>query len=177
MFKGKKAITPVIALLILLMITTSAAGAAFFWLNKITGQVEEEHENFEIVDIGIPGAEVTVLASDYNSITKKLIFFLKNTGEIEIPLTTVPGDTTTIWLLEDLQGNIICSTDWSGKEEAPTCELGCDATLKQNEIRKVILGSIGKDLLCDTTESKPDNVMTYKIDFSGLAVSRGTFIV
>jgi hypothetical protein len=169
---NKKGITPTIAILILLSVTVSSAGSAFYWLNNIQTSVSAEHERFDVVDFAITGAEAGVLASSFEE--TKLTMFIKNTGEETINIKSVTEPPTTAWLLKDVNDQVICASDWSGKGNGPVCEQGCGQELAPGELRKIILGNLNG--LCNIADKPDDSVFLYEIDFSGATKAEGSFV-
>ena len=175
--KGKKGITPIVAIGLLLVLTIAAAGTAFFWLTQLQGQIQEDQEQFEVLKFANTDADIEVLAADYNPLKDSLTVFLKNAGKIEIPVKTDPEPPTTVWLLRDPISEIICSTDWSGSNNGPECLEGCDKSqIDKDATRKLTLGGFGTGSLCDISEQEEGGLMSFKIDFSGETTTRGSFI-
>jgi len=173
-FHGKKAVTPTIAIIILLFITVSAAGAAFYWLNLIEDQLKAQ-KNINVKEYG--GAEnvLEVLASRYDEDSDNLILFVKNAGSETIPVKTDPAVPTTLWVLKG-EKSVICSTDWSGNDNAPVCKEGCSRKIASGELRKIVLENLDQDSLCNVVSQQPGQLIFYTIDFSGKAMATGGFV-
>jgi len=170
---NKKAISPIIAIVILLTVTVSSASSAFFWLNKIQGQITGEEERFEVVSFELEGAEVEVLDTDFTP-QNELLMFIQNSGEEPIIISSTTDAPTTVWLLKDANDQVICSSDWSGVGNAPICKQGCNEELAPGEIRKVILGNL--DGMCNVVGKPTDSIFVYEIDFGGITKVESSFV-
>ena len=174
----KKGVASTVAIIILLAMTISASGAAFYWLHLIQGKVAG-NEQMEIEDYGPEESEILTVAAEYTSTTDKLIMFFENKGDIDIPVHNTSKVPTTIWLLKDVEQNLICTADWSGKNNGPVCIEGCDLAanpIAAGETKKIVLGNLGANTLCDITTIPKEHLLFFSIDFAGKAKTSGTFI-
>jgi flagellin-like protein len=169
---NKKGITPVIAVILLLMMTVAAAGAAFFWFVRIQSEMQGGTESYQ-QELGEKvSANVEVVATQLSAANLKI--YLKNNGNVNVPLDASTNKPTTNWLLFDANSNIICSSDWnSGPAACAAC--ATDASLEIGEIQEVILALT--DPCDDITDSTYNNgtMFSYMIDFSGVTGTGGTF--
>jgi flagellin-like protein len=170
--KGKKGITPIIAIILLLMMTVAVAGAAFFWLSRIQNQLQGGVESFQGTMMTQVSSKVDVVGADYNNVSTYLTLFFQNTGNTKIPVANVTTFPTTAWILRDSNQVARCSSTWNGT--ATTCIEGCDGyQINVGEVHKVVL-----DLSppCTVYNNETGTLFSFTVDFSGKTTSSGTFI-
>ena len=172
---NKKAMTPMLAVVVLLIITVSVSGGAFFWLNKIQGQISQE-EDLQVRTIGTDSSKVDVVASEYDVNNNKLTLFLQNLGQTTVPLASSASVPTTIWVVKDQRQSVLCSCDWSGKDNGPVCLEGCNKAIAGGEILKVVIGNVGPGTLCNIGGQASGSLLTLTIDFGGKAVATGGIV-
>ena len=175
--RGKKAITPIIAVILLLMMTVAAAGAAFFWLSRIQGQMSGGVESYqsEIFTTMASNVEVVDAMFDNQGADVNLTIWFQNTGNTKIPVDDSTTAPTTTWILKDPDQHVFCSTDWSGTNDAVTCLEGCgeDEEIDIGAIQKVILDLENNN--CDINDSDA-GLYYFTTFFSGKATSSGSFV-
>lgn len=172
---NKQGITPVIAIIVLLVLTIGAAGTAFWWLASIESKLSVE-EQAGIVKYGELEGNIKVAASRYDESVNNLILFFENIGSESVPIGTAASSPTTLWVLKNADGNVICSTDWSGTGNSPVCEQGCTGSIGGGETREIILSNFGANALCNIKTQPANSLLNYKVDFSGKAVADGGFV-
>jgi len=172
MMKNKRGITPVIAVILLLMMTVAAAGAAFFWFVRIQAEMQGGAESYE-QELGQKvSANVEVVTSAYKN--GDLYMYLKNNGNINIPLDAGQTNPTTSWILFDAGKNIVCSGDWYSTPASCT-SCATDAELEIGEIQEVIIDLADPcDDIADATYNN-GTMFSYIIDFSGVGSTGSQF--
>ncbi len=173
--RGKKGLTPIVAVILLLMMTVAAAGAAFFWISRIQGQMQGGVESFEGRIFEGIASQINVIDADYSESNENLTIFFHNTGNKKIPLKNTDINPTTTWILRDPDQNVACSTDWSGKGTNPGCS-GCSATAEVDigQLKSISLNTA--NTVCDITKYGGGKAFTFTIDFSGQTTTSGSFI-
>ena len=86
LMRGRKGITPIIAIILLLMMTVAAAGASFYWLVKIQGELQGGTSQFQEQTFERMSSSVAWQDGDYNRTTRLLTITLLNTGTTDIPV-------------------------------------------------------------------------------------------
>ncbi len=123
--KGKRGITPIIAIILLLMMTVAVAGAAFFWLSRIQNQLQGGVESYQGTIFTQMSSRVDVVATDYNAPDKNLTIIFQNTGNTKIPVSDDTKPPTTTWILKDYTQKMRCTGNWNSTSDAE-CQKGCD---------------------------------------------------
>jgi|GEM_PF-2489120 len=172
--KNKKAMTPMLAVVVLLIITVSVSGGAFFWLNKIQGQIEGD-QNSEVRGLGAVG-KIDVIASEYDANQNQLTLFLQNLDPEAIPISSSAAASATVWVVKNTKQEILCSTDWSGNDNGPKCTEGCNKDINTGEVMKVVLSNVGQNSLCNIGAQPSGTLLTLTIDFGGKAVATGGIV-
>jgi len=172
---NKRGITPVIAIILLLILTVSSAGTAFYWLYSIEGQISAE-DQLNIKRYGDLEGQLKIVAARYDASVGDLVIFLENIGGTTIPVETASKTPTTLWLLENEQQEVICSTDWSGVDNSPVCKEGCMGAISSGELRQIVLGNLGANTLCNVENQPSESLLHYTVDFSGKAAVDGGFV-
>jgi flagellin-like protein len=170
--KGKKGITPIIAIILLLMMTVAVAGAAFFWLSRIQNQLQGGVESFQGTMMTQVASKLDVVGADYDNNTAHLTLFFQNTGNTKIPVANVSTFPTTAWILRDSNQVARCSSTWNGT--ATTCLDGCgNYQINVGEVHKVVLALSSP---CTIYSNETGTLFSFTADFSGKTTSSGTFI-
>jgi len=176
----KKGLTPVIAVILLLMMTVAAAGAAFFWFIRIQSELQGGSEVYtedlsEKISAKILVIHVDYLELDstteYGNATGNLSLYLQNVGSRGISVTSATTNPTTTWILMDSEQDVICATNW-GIEDT-NCTAGCNNDLEVKETQKVVL-TLSNDS-CDISGYANNSLFYFKLDFSGIVGTGGTF--
>jgi len=172
--RGKRGITPIIAIILLLMMTVAVAGAAFFWLTRIQGQLQGGVESFQGRIFETIASSVNVIDSDFSS--NELTIFFHNTGNTEVPVKDSDTFPTTTWILRDSNQVSVCSSDWSGVGNNTDCTTGCGGSeiIGVGEIKKVVLDLAGSS--CSLTSFSDGTVFSFVVDFSGVTTTAGSFV-
>lgn len=175
--RGKKGITPIIAIILLLMMTVAVAGAAFFWLSRIQNQLQGGVESYQGTMFTQMASSINVVGVNYNN--SKLTMFFQNTGNTKIPISNSTSYPTTTWILKDFNQVAICSSNWTTGSPA-LCIEGCrdDGSLFINvgDINKVVLNLGGACDITDGTRYPGGTVFSFTVDFSGKTTSSATFV-
>jgi len=167
---NKKGLTPIIAVILLMMMTVAAAGAGFFWFVRIQGELQSGGENYAL-DLGETiNSNIDIVSSDYQIGDLKLI--VRNTGGVDIPVNKGIDSPTTSLLLNEGNGDVICST-YLGSTLAE-CTKGCGNDVLVGETQQIDIDLSGDCSLTSYTES---TIIKYSIDFSGKAATGGEFRV
>lgn len=140
---SKKSATLIVTTILLVSILLFIAGGFYYWYMKIqregAGAVGSYQESL-LKDV-ITEIEVRDGFTTYNSSSKTLTFYIRNTGGRKIPISKSTQTPTTRWMLYDSEKKPICSTDWSGI---------CLTTITSGGASPC--GELGEDCVCaDTT--------------------------
>jgi len=181
MFKGKRGITPIIAIILLLLMTVAAAGAAFFFLSRIQGQMQGGVESFQGQIFETISSQAEIVSADYNTTTTILTFFIQNVGNNRLPLDNSTSTPTTTLIFKDAVQNVICSSDFSGEDSNLNCSLGCEPTdgkIEIGEIRKVqtMLAETACDDITDNNIYGEETLIFFQMDLSGVTTASGSFV-
>jgi len=177
LFKSKKGISPIIAVILLLMMTVAVAGAAFFWLSRIQGQMQGGVESYQGRIFENIASRVDVIDADYKlSGAENLTIFFHNVGNSKIPVSDASSFPTTTWILRDSDQVALCSANWGGGTNQTTCTEGCGASTQMDvgEIHKVVLRLSGS--ACSLSAQSSGTVFTFTVDFSGKTTTSGSFV-
>ncbi len=173
--KGKKGITPIIAIILLLMMTVAVAGAAFFWLSRIQNQLQGGVESYQGTMFTQMASSVDVVGADLDNHNNLTIFF-QNTGNTKIPVVDHNDFPTTTWIMKDSDQVARCSTSNLNSTSDAECQYGCgdDEFIEVGEIHRIVLR-----LEDDCNISLADDggkIFYFTVDFSGKTTSSGSFI-
>jgi len=175
---NKKGITPVIAVILLLMMTVAAAGAAFFWFIRIQGELQGGTESFSGTLSEKMSSKVDIIVVDYSA-SNQIDMYLKNNGNVAIPVKKSSTSPTTTWILQDSRQNVICSEYFGTSSNDDTyCSSGCNDDLEVGELQRVRLAlkSSGDCSISSATSYPNGTMFSFVIDFSGQAGSGSQFI-
>jgi flagellin-like protein len=175
--KGKRGITPIIAIILLLMMTVAVAGAAFFWLSRIQNQLQGGVESYQGTIFMQMSSRVDVVATDYDDADTNLTIIFQNTGNTKIPVSDDTDFPTTTWILKDYDQVMRCAGNWNSTSDAE-CQKGCDHDpppyIDVGDTYPVVLDLDG-DCAIDLADDG-GKMFYFTVDFSGQTTSSGQFI-
>ncbi len=179
MFKGKKALTPIIAVILLLMMTVAAAGGAFFWFIRIQSELQggaevysEDLQQKLSARVEIVAITNTDLVYGTHGVNNNLSLYLSNIGSKPIPLSTSTSGATTTLTISDDEQNIICQHGLGHRDT--NCTSGCGGDLNVRETKEI---AIHLNNTCNINETNYANETLFyiNIDFSGITATGSSF--
>ncbi|MFH0962299.1 MAG: archaellin/type IV pilin N-terminal domain-containing protein [archaeon] len=140
--KGRKGITPVVAVILLLLMTIAAAGAAYLWIVKLGDMLRSEGTNRLTDDLKRQNTRYTI-DSIWNE-SSDIFIVVRNTGSYELPATDF--DKTIVYF------------DSKPSSVGPTTLATADCTYLGSEL-DALGGNFGIDtvmmLTCNSTYGSP----------------------
>lgn len=173
---NRRGITPVIAVILLLMMTVAVAGAAFFWFIRVQGELQGGTESFSGSLSERISSKVDVMVADYSDINQVDIY-VKNNGDVAIPIKRGSTNPTTTWILQDASQQVICSEYLGSSSSDDTyCTSGCGNDLELGELQKIRLSLSGDCSISSDTNYPEGSLFSFTLDFGGVAGTGGQFI-
>jgi len=174
--KSKKGLTPIISVILLLMMAVSTAAGMFYWLSRVQGQQQGSIESFQSGLFEDLASAVDVVDADYNDTSQLLDMFFQNTGNTQITIDNASAAPTTEWILFDANQKAICSTNWLGASNAPSCVRGCGTAslIEIGQLKRVTLNLGSSD--CAIRNQANGTVLSFIVNFSGKTTTSGSFV-